>query len=141
MVSGASGKQRGLPPLPRTRICVSDSSRSSRFSASTSHERRPSKSIRPTMAKSREVRKLAQKCATSSTDNGTMTRCGVFTRKRLKAEDERSLCVGEGEPQRTFSDTDSAVDAGRGGLGLLIGLEANVVEQGGFRECSLRDRR
>src|SRR5664280_1491643 len=52
----------------------------------------------------------------------------------LKAGDERSLCVGEGEPQRTFSDTDSAVDAGRGGLGLLIGLEANVVEQGGFRE-------
>ena len=32
------------------------------------------------MAKSRDVRKLDQKRATSSTDNGTTTRFGVFTR-------------------------------------------------------------
>ena len=37
------------------------------------------------MARSREVRKLDQKRATSSTDSGTMVRLGVFTRKRLKA--------------------------------------------------------
>ncbi len=112
------------------------------------------------MAKSREVRKLAQKCATSSTDNGTMTRCGVFTRKRLKAGrgragaererapiavlkagNERSLYVGEREPQRTVSGTHSAIDAGGGRPRLLIGLEANIVQQGGFGERLLRDRR
>ena len=49
--------------------------------------------------------------------------------------------MGEGEPQSTFSDTHSAVDAGGGRLRLLIGLEANVVEQGGFGERLLRDRR
>ena len=89
-----------------------------------------------------------------------MTRLGVLTRKRLKAGrgrpvpsgtrapiavlkagDERSLCVGEGEPQSTFGDTHSAIDAGGGRLRLLIGLEANVVEQGGFGERLLRDRR
>ena len=37
------------------------------------------------MARSREVRKLDQKRATSSTDNGTMLRLEVFTRKRLIA--------------------------------------------------------
>ena len=49
--------------------------------------------------------------------------------------------MGEGELQRTFSDTHSAVDTGGGRLRLLIGLEANVVEQGGFGERLLRDRR
>jgi hypothetical protein len=37
------------------------------------------------MARSREVRKLDQKRATSSTDSGTMVRWGVFTRNRLSA--------------------------------------------------------
>jgi hypothetical protein len=37
------------------------------------------------MAKSRAVRKLVQKWATSSLDKGTMTRLGVRTRKRLSA--------------------------------------------------------
>ena len=64
----------------------SESSRSSRFRSSTSCERSPCSSIRPTMAKSREVRKLDQNRATSSTDNGTMVRLGVFTRNRLKRE-------------------------------------------------------
>ena len=112
------------------------------------------------MARSREVRKLAQNGATSSSDSGTMTRLGVLTRKRLKAgrgrpsaererapiavlkaRDERSLCVGEGEPQSTFCNTHAAVDTGGGRLRLLIGLEANIVEQGGFGERLLRDRR
>ena len=39
----------------------------------------------PTMARSREVRKLDQKRATSSTDSGTIVRLGCFTRKRLMA--------------------------------------------------------
>ena len=46
----------------------------------TSHDRKPCSNIRPTMAKSREVRKLDQKRATSSTDSGTIKRLGVFTR-------------------------------------------------------------
>ena len=37
------------------------------------------------MARSREVRKLDQNRATSSTDNGTITRLGVLTRNRLNA--------------------------------------------------------
>jgi NADPH-dependent glutamate synthase beta subunit-like oxidoreductase len=37
------------------------------------------------MAKSREVRKLDQNRATSSTDNGDMVRLGVFTRNRFDA--------------------------------------------------------
>ena len=68
MVSGARGRKRILLPLPRTRICAFGSSTSSRLSAMTSLERRPCNSIRPTMAKSREVRKLDQKRATSSTE-------------------------------------------------------------------------
>jgi ribokinase len=36
--------------------------------------------IRPTIAKSREVRKLDQKRATASTASGTIKRLGVFTR-------------------------------------------------------------
>ena len=67
-------------PLPWTRICESGIWTSSRLSAKTSHDRKPCSNIRPTMAKSREVRKLDQKRATSSTDSGTMTRLGVFTR-------------------------------------------------------------
>jgi len=42
-------------------------------------------SISPTMAKSREVRKLDQKRATSSTDRGMTMRLGSFTRNRLSA--------------------------------------------------------
>ena len=68
MVSGASGRKRILFPLPRTRICASGSNRSSQFKANTSPARSPCKSIKPTMARSREVRKLDQNRATSSTD-------------------------------------------------------------------------
>src|SRR5204862_1692462 len=49
----------------------------------TSAERSPCRSIKPTMAKSREERKLDQKRATSSTESGTMLRLGTFTRSRL----------------------------------------------------------
>ena len=49
--------------------------------------------------------------------------------------------MGEGEPQRTFRNTHSAVDTGGGRSRLLIGLETNIVEQGGFGERLLRDRR
>src|SRR5215831_7123042 len=75
---------RGLLPLPGTRSCASGKSRSSRFRSLTSCDRRPSKSIKPTMAKSREVWKLDQNRATSSTDNGTMVRLGSLTRSRLR---------------------------------------------------------
>ena len=46
-------------------------------------DRSPCSSISPTMARSREVRKLDQNRATSSTDSGTMVRLGVLTRNRL----------------------------------------------------------
>ena len=82
---GQRQEARVLLPLPRTRICASESSKSSRFRSSTSRDRSPCSSISPTMARSREVRKLDQNRATSSTDNGTMVRLGVFTRNRLKA--------------------------------------------------------
>jgi hypothetical protein len=39
-------------PLPRTRICDSDSKTSSQFKTMTSFERSPCNNIRPTMAKS-----------------------------------------------------------------------------------------
>ena len=46
------------------------------------------------MAKSREVRKLDQKRATSSTDSGTMLRLGIFTRNRLMASRGRPRPIG-----------------------------------------------
>jgi hypothetical protein len=48
------------------------------------------------MAKSREVWKLDQNRATSSIDNGTTMRLGVFTRNRLKAARGRPAPSGEG---------------------------------------------
>ena len=59
----------------------------------------------------------------------------------LKAGDERNLCVREREPQSAFGNPHAAVEAGGGGPRLLIGLEANIVEQGGFGERLLGDRR
>ena len=94
MVSGASGEKRSLLPLPRTRSWLSESKMSSRFKASTSADRSPCRSINPTMAKSRAVRKLAQKRATSSTDSGTMQRLGSFTRNRLTASRGRPRPMG-----------------------------------------------
>jgi len=49
-----------LLPLPGTRSCASDSNTSSRFNAMTSAERRPCRSISPTIARSRALRKLRQ---------------------------------------------------------------------------------
>ena len=46
----------------------------------------PSKIIRPTMARSRVVRKLDQNRATSSIDSGTMLRLASLTRTRLIAQ-------------------------------------------------------
>jgi len=46
------------------------------------------------MAKSREVRKLDQKRATSSTESGTMLRLGTFTRNRLIATRGRPRPIG-----------------------------------------------
>src|SRR5438876_313733 len=77
--SGASGRKRGLLPLPRTRNCASESNTSSSFKPNTSAERSPCRSIKPTMAKSRAVRKLDQKRATSSTDSGTRLRLGTLS--------------------------------------------------------------
>src|ERR1019366_6024307 len=71
--------QQCLLPLPRTRICDSQIWTSSRLRAKTSHDRKPCSNIRPTMARSRDGRKLDQKRATASTDNGTTTRLGVLT--------------------------------------------------------------
>src|ERR1035438_10853356 len=56
------------------------------------------------MAKSREVRKLDQNRATSSTDNGDMVCLGVFTRSLLKASpigwrrQRLSACVADNRP-------------------------------------------
>jgi hypothetical protein len=69
-------------------------SRSSRFRSRTSWERSPCNSINPTIAKSREVRKLDQNRATSSTDNGDMVRLGVFTRNLLKASRGLPMPIG-----------------------------------------------
>ncbi len=52
---GANGSNRGLLPLPLTRICASGNSTSSQLRAITSRERRPCNNISPTMARSREV--------------------------------------------------------------------------------------
>ena len=77
-MSEANGRQRVLLPLPRTRICDADSKTSSQFKAMTSLERSLCRSIRPTMAKSREVRKVDQKRATSSTERGRMITFGFL---------------------------------------------------------------
>jgi hypothetical protein len=63
-----------LLPLPSTRIFDSEGKTSSQFNAMTSFKRSPCRFMRPTMAKSREVRKLDQKRATSSTDRGITMR-------------------------------------------------------------------
>src|SRR5262252_18669 len=56
--SGARGRMRPLLPLPWMRIWASGSSTSSRLRSSTSRERNPWSNIRPTIARSREQRKL-----------------------------------------------------------------------------------
>src|ERR1022692_417828 len=81
MVSGGNGIIRTFPPLPRTRNCASLSSRSSSSSARTSHARNPPSTNKPPTAMSRAVRKLDQNLATCSTDNGSMTRGGTFSRR------------------------------------------------------------
>src|SRR5215831_5147761 len=83
MDSGASGRKRSLLPLPRTRSWASESKTSSGFKANTSAERSPWRIIKPTMARSRAVRKLDQKRATSSIDSGTIWRLADLTRIRL----------------------------------------------------------
>ncbi len=57
-------------------------------------DRSPCRSIKPTMAKSRVVRKLNQKRATSSTESGTRWRLGAFTRSRLIATRGRPRPIG-----------------------------------------------
>ena len=66
-----------------------------RVQSMTSFERSPCRSIRATMAKSREVRKLDQKRATSSTDRGITMRLGSLTRNRLSVGRGRSKPNGE----------------------------------------------
>src|SRR4029077_13793283 len=73
-ISGGSGTKRFLFPLPWTRIWPSASCKSSSCRARTSQERKPSRSISPTSARSRKVRKLCQNLATSSAESGTMIR-------------------------------------------------------------------
>jgi len=65
-----------LVSLTRTRICVEASWRS-RADGETSQDRRPSSNIKPATARSRKVRKLRQKVATSSAESGAMIRCGA----------------------------------------------------------------
>src|SRR5438552_2529436 len=101
MLSGASGRKRSLLPLPRTRSCASSSNTSSRFKAITSAERSPCRSIKPTMAKSREVRKLDQKRATSFTESGTMLCLGTLTRSRWFARLCESGFVRHGSADRS----------------------------------------
>ena len=50
------------------------------------------------MARSREVRKLDQNRATSSTDSGTMVRLGFFTRNRLTAGARSAEAHGRAPP-------------------------------------------
>src|ERR1039457_7065677 len=83
-ISPGSGKVRCFLPLPRTCSCASANFKSSSWRVRISHERRPSSNIRPTTARSRKVRKLAQKFATCSADSGWITRCGCL-RRRPKA--------------------------------------------------------
>ena len=51
-------------------------------------------SIKPTMAKSRAVRKLDQKRATSSTERGTMVSLGSLTRSLLSSNLGRPRPIG-----------------------------------------------
>ena len=80
--------------LPWTRISASGNNTSSQLRAITSRERRPCSNISPTMAKSREVRKLDQNRATSFTERGTMVRLASLTRKRLRAGTGRPRPMG-----------------------------------------------
>src|SRR5271169_766551 len=48
----------------------------------------------PTMARSREVRKLDQNRATSSSDKGVIVRFGVLTRNRLRASRGLPMPIG-----------------------------------------------
>ena len=105
------------------------------------------------MAKSREVRKLAQNRATSSTDNGTMVRlgslhpqaahCGEWSAKAhgrtapvayLKLWSNLPGSVREGGAQGAIGDGHALVDGGSGEGWLLCGLKAHVIEQSGLGE-------
>ena len=110
------------------------------------------------MARSRELRKLAQNRATSSTDKGTMARLGVLTRSRdvvpwlanahrrtlpvsgLKPRRDLTGSAGECDAQGTIGYGNTLVDGGAAQWAFLAGLKSHVVEQGRFGECTFGDR-
>ena len=152
MISPGSGKMRCFLPLPRTCNCASASFRSSSWSARISQERRPSSNIKPTTARSRKVRKLAQNLVTCSAERGWMTRRGCF-----EAETEGDGAMGAAIAERAACRID-ALEMGMAGgdllsvmesiqtpnhrqamiyglrrrLGLLTQLMADIVQQRGF---------
>ena len=95
---GSQGQEAGLVSLAADADLRLRERTSSRLRASTSRERRPCSSISPTMARSREVRKLDQNRATSSTESGTMVRLASFTRTRLRAANRSAEAHGSAAP-------------------------------------------
>ena len=112
------------------------------------------------MARSREVRKLDQKRATSSTDSGTMMRLGVFhpqpaQRRTWPAEAQRRAppigwlkagsnlagSVGKLDAQGAIRDGDAVIDGGAGRRRLLAGLEAHIVQERRFGKRIFGHRR
>ena len=104
-------------------------------------------SIKPTMAKSRALRKLDQKRATSSTERGTMVSLGSLTRSLLSSnrgaqaqwpavqvtllEAMRGLTgsIGELVADSAIGTSHAVVDGGSRRRRLQAGLEAHVIEQ------------
>src|ERR1035437_8091326 len=158
MASGARGRKRGLLPLPGTRICASGNRRSSLFRSLTSCDRSPCNSIKPTMAKSREVRKLDQNrhLVYGQWHDGPLglphsqaTHRGKRSAEAhgrappvayLKPWSNLPGSAREGAAQGAIRDGDALIDGGAGELGLLAGLESHVVQQGGLGERIFRNR-
>src|ERR1700674_5653062 len=101
------------------------------------------------MARSRVVRKLDQKRATSLTESGTMLSFGTFTRSRLRATRGRTK-AHRPTPQESLLETtsdltgtlrelvaegaigngDAVIDGASGRPRLLAGLEAHGIQKG-----------
>jgi len=99
------------------------------------------------MAKSREVRKLDQKRATSSTESGTMLRLGTFTRSRLiatrgrqgpsafrrkKLDESRgdlAGSIGKLVADGALGDGHAVINGGRGRPRLLAGLKPHIFKE------------
>src|SRR6202165_377423 len=124
----------------------------------TSWERSPCNSIRPTMARSREVRKRDQKRATSSTDRGHEDAFGFLHAQAAQRRTRPAVAQWRTPPiemvkpgskgagrirklvaQRALYDAHASVDGGGRGLGMMAGLESEVVQQNRCAERTLAD--